>query len=267
MTALHSLRPAVGGLIRNPILLVITGVFALIQIPQLILQSQSPLISTVVSLLMTGVLLIVLPFYQGGVIGMSNEALTGTARVSSMIEAGKSNYVALLLSYLAILAVNIVFGVAVALVAVGGGLGFLVGDGQPNLAVLAVVGLLGLGLLLVYFLFVISIQFYAHAIVLNNTDVIEGFKRSVRLVRENKLSVTGYTIIMFLGGAVLGLGSGAASLVFSPELGVGSALPEFSLPFVIFGLVLYIGIAAVFGAFYGMYSVSFYQNVSVDHPS
>jgi hypothetical protein len=184
-----------------------------------------------------------------------------------MIEAGKSNYVALLLSYLAILAVNIVFGVAVALVAVGGGLGFLVSDGQPNMAIIAVVGLLGLGLLFVYLLFVIGIQFYAHAIVLNNTDVIEGFKRSVRLVRENKLSVSGYTIIMFLGGAVLGLGSGAASLVFSPELGVDSALPEFSLPLVILGLMLYIGIATVFGAFYGMYSVSFYQNVSLDHPS
>jgi len=266
VSALHSLRPAVGGLVRNPILLVITGVFALFQVPQLVLQSQYPLLSTVVSLLMTGVLIVLLPFYQGGIIGMSNEALTGTTRISSMIEAGKSNYVALLLAYLVILAANIVFGIVAAAVAIGGGLGFLVGEGQPSMAVLAVVGLLGLGLVLVYLLFIIGIQFYAHAIVLNNTEVIDGFKQSVRLVRQNKLSVIGYTILMFLGGAVLGLGSGAASLVFSPDLGVDSALPEFSLPLVILGLILYIGIAAVFGAFYGMYSVSFYQSVNVDRP-
>jgi len=38
MTALQSIRPAAGGIVRNPILVVITALFGLSQLPNLFIQ-------------------------------------------------------------------------------------------------------------------------------------------------------------------------------------------------------------------------------------
>lgn len=63
MAAIKSLQPALRSLVRNPILLVVTGSVGLLQLPQLLAPTTAPLLSTVVSLGMSGVWLLFLPFY------------------------------------------------------------------------------------------------------------------------------------------------------------------------------------------------------------
>ncbi|RJX48386.1 DUF7847 domain-containing protein [Halonotius pteroides] len=71
----------------------------LLQLPQLLVPTTSPLLATAVSVRVSGLLLFVLPFYQGGIIGMADDARTGTTSIGTLIAAGESNYVSLLLSY------------------------------------------------------------------------------------------------------------------------------------------------------------------------
>jgi hypothetical protein len=262
MAAIRSLQPAIGSLVRNPIIVIVAAMYSLLQLPQLLVPTTQPLLSIVVSLVMTGMLILFLPFYQGGIIGMADDARTGTTTLGMLIETGKSNYVSLLLAYFVILAIAIVLGIVVAIAAIGGGIGVIAGNGQPSPAVLAVLAIVGLLIAVAYFAVVIAIQFYAHEIVLNNAGVAEGFTRSVGLVRENVLSVLGYSLLMFVGGGIIGaLGAGASFLV-SPQPPLESMLPELSLPVIVGAAIVSVLASALLGAFYATYSVTFYRNIS-----
>ena len=121
MAAIRSLKPAISSLVRNPIIIVVAAVVGLLQLPQLLVPTTSPLLATAVSVGVSGLLLFVLPFYQGGIIGMADDARTGTTSIGTLIDAGKSNYVSLLLSSVVVVAIAIAFGVVVAIGAVVGG--------------------------------------------------------------------------------------------------------------------------------------------------
>ncbi|TQQ82135.1 DUF7847 domain-containing protein [Halonotius roseus] len=262
MAAIRSLKPAIGSLVRNPIIIVVAAVVALLQLPQLLAPTTSPLLSTVISLVMSGALLLFLPFYQGGIIGMADESRTGTTSIGTLIQAGKSNYVSLLLSYVVVLAIGVAFGIIVAIFAVIGGVGLVAGGGQPSPAILAVGGLVGLLLVVGYLGAMVFIQFYGHEIVLNDAAVAEGFKRSVTLVRENLLSAIGYSLLMFLGGGLIGAVSAVTSFLVAPQEPFGSVVPELSLPVVIGAGVVSILATALLGAFYATYSVTFYRDIA-----
>jgi len=262
MAAIRSLKPAIGSLVRNPIIIVVAAVVGLLQLPQLLVPTTSPLLATAVSVGVSGLLLFLLPFYQGGIIGMADDARTGTTSIGTLIEAGKSNYVSLLLSYVVVVAIAIAFGIIVAIGAVVGGVGVVAGGGQPSPAILAVVGLIGLLLLGGYLVVMVFIQFYAHEIVLNDAAVAEGFTGSASLVRENLLSAIGYSLLMFVGGGLIGGLSGAASILLSPQPPLQSMLPALSLPAMIgVGLVSVLA-TALLGAFYATYSVTFYRDIA-----
>jgi len=262
MAAIRSLKPAIGSLVRNPIIIVVAAVIGLLQLPQLLVPTTSPLLATAVSVGMSGLLLVLLPFYQGGIIGMADDARTGTTSIGTLIDAGKSNYVSLLLSSVVIIAIAIAFGIIAAIGAVVGGVGVVAGGGQPSPAVRAVVGGIGLLLLGGYLAAMVCIQFYAHEIVLNDTAVADGFTGSVSLVRENLLSAIGYSLLMLVGGGLIGGLSGAASLLLSPQPPLQSMLPELSLPVMVgVGLVSILA-TALLGAFYATYSVTFYRNIA-----
>lgn len=262
MAAIRSLQPAIGSLVRNPIIIVVAAVVGLLQLPQLLVPTTSPLLSTAVSLGMSGLLLFLLPFYQGGIIGMADDARTGTTSVGMLIDAGKSNYVSLLLSYVVVVAIAIAFGIIVAIGAVVGGVGVVAGGGQPSPAILAVVGLIGFLVIVAYLAATVLIQFYAHEIVLNDTAVAEGFTGSVSLVRENLLSTIGYSLLMFVGGGLIGGLSGAASVLLSPQPPLQSMLPELSLPVMISLGIVSVLATALLGAFYATYSVTFYRDIA-----
>jgi hypothetical protein len=121
---------------------------------------------------------------------------------------------------------------------------------------------LGIGVLfvLVYLLVMFFTQFYAHAIVLTDTDLVAGFKRSIGLVRHNLLTVLGSSLILLTGSILFGSIAGVASLLLSPQP-TGLPLPDPSLPLLVVAALVYVVIIAVLGAFYATYSVAFYRSI------
>lgn len=265
MAALQSLPQAVNAVTQNPILVALVGLFGVIQLPQLLLQPSQPLVAAVVSLVMTGFLILAVPFFQGGIIGMADEALGGQTRVGRLVSSGKANYVSLLVAYVIIFAVNVVFGIVATVAAIFGGIGLYASDGAASLAVLGTVAVVGLLFVLAYFLITFFVQFYAHAIVLSNTGLVAGSKRSISLVRRNILSVLGYSLLLLAGSLVLGAIGGGASLLLSPQPEQTLvSLPDPSFSLLAGAMVLYIVAVALFGAFYATYSVAFYRAIEKD---
>ena len=269
MAAIRSLQPALRSLVRNPILLVVTGAVGILQLPQLLAPTTGPLLSTVISLGMSGVLLLFLPFYQGGILGMGDEARNGSTSIGTLIEVGKSNYVSLLLSYVVVLAIAVAFGIIVGLLTVVGGIGLIVGGGQSSPgflavspAILAVGGIVSLLLVVGYLGTMVFIQFYGHEIVLNDAAVGEAFTGSIGLVRNNLLSTIGYSLIIFGGGGLIGAISAATSFLVAPQEPFQSFVPELSLPLVVGAAVVSLLATAVLGAFYATYSVTFYRELT-----
>ena len=260
MVALQSIRPAVSSIVRNPLLLVVTAAYGVLQLPQFVGQSLSPLAGAALSLAVSGLILVTLPFYQGGLLAMADEARTGSTALSTFISAGKSNYLALLLAYLGLIAVATVFFIIGFVVAIFGGISVIAG-GDANTALLVILGLLGALIVLTYLLAMFFIQFYGHEIVLGDSDVIEGFKNSVSLVRSNLVSVLGYSIILFVGGAVLGVFASVASIVFTPDNPLASVLPDLSIAILLAAGVVYLVSSALLGAFYATYSVCVYREL------
>ena len=221
MTALQSIRPAASGIVRNPVLVVITALFGLSQLPNLLVQPTRPVLAAVVSLVSTGVLILVVPFFQGGLLGMASEAIRGKTSLSTLIAEGKANYVPLLLAYFVLLAVNVVFAFvvvfAVVIAVIGVSVGGVGGSGIAGgvdvasgvasgggVTLLAVIGVVAGGLALAYLLVTFFVQFYSHAIVLDDTSLVDGFRRSVGLVRSNLLGVFGYSLVLLVGGVAFG---------------------------------------------------------------
>ncbi|MFD1597760.1 hypothetical protein [Halobellus rarus] len=266
MAALKSLRPAVGALIRNPILAVLVGLFGLIQLPQLALQASQPLLAVLVSLVLTGVMILVMPFFQGGLIGMADEALDGTTSFDTLISEGRAHYVGLLVAYLAVLAVNFTFGIVAFFAAIFGGAGLFALGAESNLVALGALVAIGLLFVLVYLVVTFFIQFYAHAIVLNDAGVVAAFKRSVGLVRRNLPSAVGYTAILLVGSVLFGGVGGVASMVLSPQP-TAFPLPELSTPLLLGAAVVYVVAIGIFGAFYATYSVAFYRAIEDTTPT
>jgi len=269
MAAIRSLQPALRSLVRNPILLVVTGAVGILQLPQLLAPTTGPLLSTVISLGMSGVLLLFLPFYQGGILGMGDEARNGSTSIGTLIEVGKSNYVSLLLSYVVVLAIAVAFGIIVGLLTVVGGIGLIAGGGQSSPgflavspAILAVGGIVSLLLVVGYLGTMVFIQFYGHEIVLNDAAVGEAFTGSIGLVRNNLLSTIGYSLIIFGGGGLIGAISAATSFLVAPQEPFQSFVPELSLPLVVGAAVVSLLATAVLGAFYATYSVTFYRELT-----
>ncbi len=281
MAALQALRPAASGVVRNPILVVIAAVFGLSQLPSLLVPTGRPVLASLISLGTTGVLILVLPFLQGGLLGMASEAIAGRTSLGTLIADGKTNYVSLLLAYFVLLAINVVFGVLVFVGAFVGIIGGSVAGGGASSAgtglvgggstVLAVIAIIALGVILVYLLVTLFVQFYAHAIVLDDRDVVAGFRRSVGLVRSNLLSVLGYSVILGVGSMLLGTLAAGGSVLFGPQAQGSAGVPS---PFVdlvsveptvaVVGVVAvaYLVLTGVFGAFYATYSVAFYETIS-----
>jgi len=277
MAALHALRPAVGGIARNPILLLVTALYGLAQVPNLLVPPTRPVLSAVVSLVTFGALILALPFFQGGLLGMASEAIAGRTGLGTLVAEGRDNYVSLLLAYFVLLAINFVFGFVAfvgALIAVVGGAATAPAD-VPALgvdpALLAGLAVVGGGFLLVYLLVTFVVQFYAHAVVLDDAELVDGFRRSVGLVRSNVASVLGYTLVLLVGSVVLGTLAAAASVVLSPQTAGTAASPfadlvpfDPTLPVLVVAGVGYLLLTSAFAAFYATYSVAFYEAVTRD---
>ena len=264
MAVLNALRRTPSALLRNPSLFVPILIVMLLQVPQLVLRSVNPLLSGLISLGSSLLFIVIMPFFQGGLIGMSDEALDGQTSLQTFVSEGKSNYISILVAYLALMAVNFVLGMIGFFVAIGGGVLFLGSGGveSANITVLAIIGGVVAVVVLLYLLVIFFAQFYGQAIVLEDLGAVDGFKRSLSVVRHHLVSVLGYTVLGGILGGLVGLIFGAASVLMSPQSAQLFHLPEPSLPIMVaVGFVVLVG-GTLFGGFFTVFSVSFYRTVT-----
>ena len=264
MAVLNALRRTPSALRRNPVLLVPILALSLIQVPQLALQAVDPLLSSIVSLGMSLVFLVVMPFFHGGLIAMADEALDGRTALQTFVDDGKANYVSLLVAYLALMAVNFALGMVAFFVALFGGIFVLGGGGleSASLAVLAAIGIVVAIVVLLYLLVLFFLQFYGQAIVLEDMGAVDGLKHSASVVRHHLVSTLGYSVLVGILGGVFGGVFGLLSLLLSPQSATTLGLPEPSLTImVVVGLLILAG-GTLFCGFFAVYSVSFYRELT-----
>jgi len=251
MGVLHALQRTPGALKRAPGLVVPQLLVFVLLLPQLLLQSTFPLISALYSLGSSAVLLLGMPFVQGGMFGMAEEALTTGSSLSRFLSEGKSNYLQLLIAYVLLLVVNSVVGA----LGVAAGFGaFLTHDAVR----VVFVGLVAVAVL-VYLLVAFFVQFYGQAIVVDGADAVASFKRSYRLVRANLLATVGYTLLAMVIGTLSGGVYAGVSLLARPEAAVGSGLPTVSIPLLVVVGLLAAVIGSVVSTFMLTFSVAVYD--------
>jgi len=258
MAAINSLTKVPGLLGSNPVLFVPLVVLYILTSIQTVSQSMDPIVGAVIGLVFSGVFILVTPLFHGGTIGMTNEAATsGRTSLGSFVTFGKQYYLSVLGAYLLFIAIMIalfvVGGIAAAIVAV------IYLTVSESVAVIAVGALLGVLLVGVYLAISILLQFYAHAIVIEDYGAVDSLKRSASVVRQNLFSVLGYFAVLLVGGAVilamysLLLWASPVDLFAEPgTVTVGAALTEALLTVVVLGPA---------GAVYLVYSVLFYRSL------
>jgi hypothetical protein len=261
MALLHALRRTPAAIERNPVLFVPILVLALFQVPQLVLQSTSPGLATLLSLVLSGALVLVAPLVPGGLVGMADEALDGDTSLATFVAAGTGNYVSLLAVSLGLVALNVVVGVVASFVGVGvlfarypGGAGDTTALVALLLAVLALVAL-------AYLLVVFVVQFYVQAIVLDGRGAVGGLRRSAALVRTNLASVAGYSVVVGVLGALVGAAFGGASLVVGAS-SAGVHVPQLPVAGVVGVALVAVALAALLGGATTVFSVAFYRTLS-----
>lgn len=278
MPALRSIRPGVGGVARKPVLVAVSALFALARFPDLLVRpTASPGLAAAVSALTFGVLILVVPFFQGGLLAMADEALDGRTGVATLVAAGRDRYLPLLVAYLALSGVSLAFGflfvvgtvLGIAGSVFGGPAGFVRGSAE-DVTLVAVLGIIAVGLFGAYLL-VTFFQFCAHAVVVDDAELVAAFRRSVRLVRSNLGAALPYTVILAAVGAAVGLLVAAASLTLAPP---AMDAPPAWVPTVEVGTLgavgLGVGVVAVtdtLGALWATYSVAFYRALAERTPA
>ncbi|ELZ85709.1 hypothetical protein C453_07838 [Haloferax elongans ATCC BAA-1513] len=207
MAAISSLKTALHGLRRNPVLFLGGLILGLVTLPQLTTQlAQIPLIPFGLQV----VTFFVMPFFAAGLYAMADEATgnRGQTSLSTLTDAGREKYVPFLLAKIVSIGIMIPFGIAFAILAVVGvfAIGLSAATTGGGLAMGAgVLGLLGAGalLLLAYIIVLFLIQFFPVAVVVNDADAIESFKQSYRLARSNIVPTLGYSVIVLVANLIV----------------------------------------------------------------
>lgn len=267
MSVTNALSRVPGALTRNPIIVAVFAAFALLQIPMSVAQAIDPIVGSIVSLGLTGLLLLLSPFFQAGAMKMADEGLDGRTSLDSFLSAGKEYYLSMLGAFALVFAVNFVlvivgfvasFVVGVAAIGAAGGPG--AAGGGAFLLVLLVYGVLALA----YLGFAFFVQFYGQEIVLNGASAIDGITQSVGLVRRNLLSTLGYFVVLL----VLGFVFTAVIVVLSIlVLGIGGATgtgPGMATPSVTTSLlqsIVVVVLVTVMSSVVTVFSVSFWRTI------
>ena len=257
MAVLQALQTAIGAARRNPLVFVIAAAFSLFQLPSVLAQSVHPLVGSVVSLGVSGLMIFVVPFFFGGIIGMANEAIDGRTSFETFVREGKTHYVSILVVYLL------------------GGIFFLGSAGQPSLVPLAILAIIGGIALLGYLLIAFVVQFFGHAVVVDDLEAVDSIKRSAWCVRHNLVAVFGYTVLASVGGAVFGVFGGVFSLLTSPQFSQGESvdtvgpaagplpvdLPSVGLAGTAVLVVLLVILTGLFAGLFATFSTAFYRTI------
>jgi hypothetical protein len=273
MAVLQALQTAIGAARRNPLLFVIAAAFSLFQLPGLLAQSVHPLVGSVVSLGVSGLMIFVVPFFFGGIIGMANEAIDGRTSVETFVREGKTHYVSILVIYFGLFSINLVLGFVITFAAIFGGIFFLGSAGQPSLAALAILAVVGGIALLGYLLIAFVVQFFGHAVVIDDLEAVDSLKRSAWCVRHNLVAVFGYTVLAAVGGVVFGLFGGVFSLLTSPQFSQGPGrsvdpvgplpveLPSVGIAGTAVLVALLVVLTGLFAGLFATFSTAFYRTI------
>jgi hypothetical protein len=271
VAVLQALQTALGAAKRNPVVFLAAAVFGLLQLPGILAQALDPLVGSIVSLGVSGLTLLVGPFFFGGIIGMANEAIDGRTSLGTFVREGIDHYLSILVVYLCLFVVNFAVWVVVVFAALFGGLFALGNPGEFGLLPLAVFGVVSGLAILAYLLVTFAVQFFGHAIVVDDLGAVDGLKRSLWCVRHNLVSVLGYTVVAMLGGGAFGLLAGAVSLLTSPQFVRGTAnpttnllpvaVPAVGLAGVVALSVALVAVTALATGLFATFSTAFYRTV------
>ncbi|WP_119817673.1 DUF7847 domain-containing protein [Halalkaliarchaeum desulfuricum] len=264
MALLKALREAPRLLREQPILFVPMAIFAVLQTPQLFLETLDPIISLVGSLLVMALFVFITPVFYAGTIGIADDAAAGTpTSLGQFWSHVKEFYVSVLIAYLFITAATFAFGVAISIVAVVAivvfGAGGMEAVGLPVL--LAAGGIFAL-IVLAFVIALFAVHFYAHAIVIEGKGPVGGLSRSVHVVRHNIKPVIGYGLLsLVVGGLFGGLFALVISFAFPSAPAPGEPAPMPDLVPAILGSGASILGTTLFMTFFVVFSVVFYRTL------
>ncbi|MCU4802770.1 hypothetical protein OB920_20620 [Halobacteria archaeon HArc-gm2] len=277
MATIQSFTESLGVLKRNPLLFAAGALYAAILLPQTALSTFGiPFVPTLLQM----VTFFITPFVIAGLLAMAYEGRRQQTSLATFKKVGKDRYVRLLVGNLIRFVLDLAF-IVVFLVVVVFTVGFgmaaaMNGGGDPSNAIMgsvgvvAVAGIAVVGLL--YLLVSFFIQFYPVAYVVDDVDVIDGFSRSVGLVRSNFVPALGFSLIKLVVGALLWVPS-IALVVVAILLGDGTTGAEMGATatqtggpaetemLVLIGFVAYAFLVnVVMIPFRSAFSVAFYEN-------
>lgn len=260
MAVINALRRVPGLLGSQPILVVPILLMYLLTTSQTVIQSVSPsLIGGLVALVISGLMVLVSPLFQGGTIGMTNEAAESTpTSLGSFVRYGKQYYLSIFGAFLLFLAMMVALGIIAALLAVVVFLSYSA-TGQ-SLAVLVIGGVAGLVVVGLYVTVSVFLQFHGHAIVIEDLGAVDGLKRSADVVTENTRAVVGYLAVVLAGSLVFG-GLYGVALWLSPVPFLTDPASTVSLELAVLEGLLSILFLWPIGAVYLAYSVLFYRSL------
>lgn len=273
MAVLKALRQVPGALGRNPLIFAVVAAFGLIQAPQLLAQTIDPLLASLLSLVLSVVMILVIPFVQAGLVGMADEALDGRTEFGTFLQAGKQHYLSVLGAYLVVVAISSALGIVGFFGSLFGGLLAFSADGTGVVA-LALIGLVLLVVTLAYLVVIFFLQFYGQAIVLDGASAVDGLKHSVGLVRRNLASTAGYTLVVMVVSGIVGVLAAIPSVMLQSSVSAGQAgapptsmtSPTLSLAAAAALTVVYAVGTALVGGTLLTYSVAFYRELR-DRPT
>ena len=224
MVLVRSLSEAVSAVRTAPSLLLVSFAVTALQIPTLVTQQADVAAPSTASLVSSIVSFFAGPIVLAGGIALAADALDGDGSLGSFVTGVRDHAPSVFLGYLGLVFLVAVLGVAGFVVFLIGGvaiaLGVILGGGGTGVSVLGALAFV----LLLFVVFVVPllfVQFFGHAIVLDDQSVGDAFRRSVGVVRGNFLGALGYGVIVFgfgFGGGLLGaVGSLAGPSAGSPN--------------------------------------------------
>jgi hypothetical protein len=228
VTALQSLRRAVGTLAGSPVLFIGGVATAAVVAPQTALSfvgnfGGDPLngLAGILGSALSVLTFFVTPLIVAGTLGMAREALDeGRTSLGTFTGVARDRYVSLLLAFLLQVGLSLALGVLAAIVVFVGlvvllfviGVGASAGAGGAGgpgallnavgVGALVVLALTLLVAALVFYLPLFFIQFFHVSVVTERAGAVEGFKRSYRAVRHSLLSTLGFSVLNFLVGVL-----------------------------------------------------------------
>lgn len=282
MSVVSSLSRTVEVLGRNPVLFGAAFVLTAVPVVPNAMQFAGPGLALVGTLLSFAVTLLVIPFLVGGTLGIADRAVTGRTEPRDFLPEGRENYLSLLAGWIPIYVLAIVvyvvllmvflvlaiFVVGIGMVYAGPGGGSSTAASTGGIVLLA--GLAVLALLLGALPFFL-VQFFPAAVVVEDRDVVEAFKRGVSVLRSNLLATVGFDLVVVALGAASGAAAWGVLVAAGTGLpGVGAGQPASTAPglsttgatAVLLYFVLSVAIGTIVGAFQYTYYVVFFRAIT-----